>query len=189
MRLDGVPPFEFLSTLNQWFPQYDKTFFVDIQHCWYHKGLHALSTNIEETKTYLETLFRPYQKVVIMGNSAGGYAAILFGSLLKVAHVIAFVPQTILTRSDTDVHYRNLREFIHPTTRYHLYGDTSVSDPEDHHHISHVENLRSFPNVTIVSKNGMSVRDMRDQGELFPILQAVPSPSNGILNTTKIHPR
>ena len=98
MRWEGVPPFEFLSTLNHWFPQYDKTFFVDIQQCWYHKGLDGLSTNIEETKTYLETLFQKYQKVVIMGISAGGYAAILFGSLLKVAHVIAFVPQTILRR-------------------------------------------------------------------------------------------
>ena len=40
------------------------------------------------------------KKVVFLGNSAGGYAAILFGVLLQVDSVYAFSPPTLLRKKD-----------------------------------------------------------------------------------------
>jgi hypothetical protein len=173
MMMSGIPPFEFLKSLNEWFPQYDKKFIIDIHQCWYHKGIGGLSSNIEETKVVLEKLIEGYKKVIFIGVSAGGYAAILLGSLCKVTNVVAFSPQTLLSKPVIQK-YRNLCGFIHSTTVYSLYGDPLVDEKTDPlHHIYHLQNIEAFPNVHVVYKPSMNLREMRDNGELLQILQSI----------------
>lgn len=95
-----------------------------------------------------------------MGTSAGGYAAILFGSICNVNHVISFIPQTILQNP-----YSNLKNKINKNTKYVLYGDKSIKDVNNHHHILHCENLECFPN------EGVDVKMLRDTGELKKIIK------------------
>ena len=60
----------------------------------YHNGIVGISNNIDETLPHLQAQIAPYSNVIFLGVSSGGYAAILFGSLLNVKSVLAFIPQT-----------------------------------------------------------------------------------------------
>jgi hypothetical protein len=167
----GIPPFEFLNSLTSWFPRIDKKFYIDIHQCWYQKGIHGFSTNVEETVVYLKKVIKPYKRVVFIGTSAGGYAAILFGSLLNVDKVVAFVPQTIVKNHSAK--FNDLKKVINKQTSYHVYGDSSVTDVNDLHHISHVNNLREFSNVRLSFKNGVNLKEMRHNGELQHFLKSL----------------
>lgn len=160
-----IKPFEFLNTLQHIVPQYSKRFYLDFRNDWYHQGIVDISTDIETTLMHLAKVIQPYHKTIFMGCSAGGYAAILFGSLLKVDTVIAFIPQTVLERSSP---YANLKPFINSTTQYYLYGDPMA--PEGVHHFSQCANIAMYPNVEIIKKNNINLKAMRDSGELYSIL-------------------
>ena len=55
---------------------YQHLFYID--KCWYHKGIHDITNNIDETVLYFNTIIKAgnYKKVIFMDVSAGGYAAI-----------------------------------------------------------------------------------------------------------------
>lgn len=163
----GIPPFEFLTFLSNHFGDWDKQFYIDIKGAHYHHGIDGISRDIDETVTYLRDTISAYKHVVFMGTSAGGYAAILFGSLLDVTAVVAFMPQTKIEGRNK---YGDLKPYINQTTHYHIYGDISCTTPYDMHHISHCENIEGSDNVHIYRKNGISMKKMRDSGELFQIL-------------------
>lgn len=63
---------------------------------WYLGGLNGIGKNMTHTIAFLRKQFVNYDKVLFVGTSAGGYASLLFGSLLKVNEVIAINPQTDL---------------------------------------------------------------------------------------------
>ena len=63
---------------------------------WYIGGLTGIGKNINCTIAFLRRHFAKYDKVVCTGGSAGGYASLLFGSLLKVNKVITINAQTDL---------------------------------------------------------------------------------------------
>jgi len=166
----GIPRFEFVQFLKQF--EVSKHFYLD-EHCdLYHKGLCGTSS-IDETVTYLKNEIKHYKRVLFLGNSGGGYAAILFGSLLEVTSVLAFVPQTIRRNDVVDEKYRDSSIFINNKTNYYIYGDTSISNVEDCHHISHCERIAHHPNVFLTKKNGLHLKEMRDSGELFDILKTI----------------
>ena len=149
----GMLPFEFLNHLSSMYKdKCDLMFLVDKNQCWYHKGIQYLTCNIDETVGYLNNIIQQgnYEKVIFMGISAGGYAAILFGSLCKnVNSIISFIPQTRLIKP-VNVQYSDLKGIINKTTNYILYGDLSVQNRNDHHHISHCEHINCFPNVKLL---------------------------------------
>jgi hypothetical protein len=171
--MGGIPPFEFMRYLNSTFKETcDLAFYVDVEQCWYHKGLQGISNNIDETVVYLLKVIQTgnYSKVIFQGASAGGYAAILFGSLCHVSTVIAYIPQTQLI-NPIDKKYGNLKEFINPKVRYVLYGSTYIHNIEDLHHIHHCLNLTSFSNVEVKKKGMVSVQKLRDSGEILKLLE------------------
>ena len=115
--------FDFFNYLPNNFKNVDLHFYGDLDEYCYHKGIQGISHNIESTVKYLkEKINNRYKKVIFMGLSGGGYAAILFGSLLNVDHVIAFFPTTILVqnRENYDKKYKDLRPYINKITQYHL---------------------------------------------------------------------
>lgn len=170
----GTPPFEFLKTLNKIHPTCDKYFIIDKHQIWYHKGIDGVSVDIPTTKDFLAKIIFPYEKVLFMGNSAGGYAAILFGSLLNIDCVLAFVPQTYLyniKKQDFDDKYLNLNRYINNSTNYVIYGRNSTTIVEDPlHHISHCESIMKHNRVTVHSFASLDLKEWRDNGILKKII-------------------
>ena len=167
LQFGGILPFEFLNYLSSVYKnKCDLIFFIDSHQCWYHKGIKDITHNIDETTLYLNNIIKDgyYEKVIFMGTSSGGYGAILFGSLCEnVTHVISFIPQTIL-KNPINLKFSNLKNIINKNTKYFLYGDKSIQDINDLHHISHCENIEFFKNVTIIKNEGCDLKKIRDSG-------------------------
>lgn len=70
----------------------NKVFVVDKHRCWYYKIK-------EQVKEQLEKIIDDIKpkRIIFFGVSAGGYASILFGTILNVDHIIAFNPQSFLS--------------------------------------------------------------------------------------------
>jgi hypothetical protein len=132
--------FECVRSLTQYFSveAVDIRFYRDMTRTWYHRGLPGITRDIDSAVSYLNKVMRPYDQVVMIGASAGGFATILFGSLcMNVQNGIAWVPQTDLTvlGGDTDwkymlqnsdgslqrTRYLDLKPLIKEGTKYILY--------------------------------------------------------------------
>jgi len=173
LQMGKIPPFEFLRYLSSIYKNScDLYFFIDRKQCWYHKGIHNITTNIDETVTYLKDIIKNYEKVIFMGVSAGGYAAILFGSLCNVKNVVSFIPQTIL-KNPINLKYKNLKEVVNNTTQYLLYGDFNIKDINNLHHIRHCNNLQEFKTVKIIKKNNIILKKLRDEGIIKKIIDYI----------------
>jgi predicted esterase YcpF (UPF0227 family) len=173
LKFGGILPFEFLNYLSATYTDIcDLIFFIDKQQCWYHKGIQNITNNIDETVLYLNNIVDAgnYEKVIFMGTSAGGYAAILFGSLCnKVDNVISFIPQTIV-KNPIDLKYSNLKEIINKNTKYFVYGNISIQDTNNIHHISQCENIECHSNVKIIKSKGCNLKQLRDSGFIKKII-------------------
>jgi predicted esterase YcpF (UPF0227 family) len=173
LKMGLIPPFEFLRYLSSIYTnKYDLYFFIDRNQCWYHKGINNITTNIDETVDYLKNIIKNYKKVIFMGISAGGYAAILFGSLCNVSNVISFIPQTILNEP-INPKYKNLKQVINKNTQYLLYGDTSIKDTNNLHHIRHCNNIEEYKNVKVIRNNNCNLKQMKDDGTIKKIIDDI----------------
>jgi predicted esterase YcpF (UPF0227 family) len=173
LQIGKIPPFEFLRYLSSIYTNNcDLYFFIDRQQCWYHKGINKITSNIDETVDYLKDIIKNYEKVIFMGVSAGGYAAILFGSLCNVTNVISFIPQTVLN-NPINIKYKNLKEVINMNTQYLLYGDPIIKDINNLHHISHCNNLQEYKNVKIIRNNNCNLKQLRDNGTIKKIIDDI----------------
>jgi len=95
----GMPRAEFMKSVNSL--DCNLCFIKDFSQIWYQEGLLGLSVSIDTTVHTLKgVLPQSTQKIVTMGASSGGYAAILFAELLRAEASIAFSPQI---RIDADV--------------------------------------------------------------------------------------
>lgn len=173
--LGGIPMFEFGNFMETHFTHVSRHFYVDKHVNSYHQGIQGITNNIDETVNYLKNEINNYENVIFLGVSSGGYAAILFGSLLNIKYVLAFIPQTILRNKNNyiDEKYRDTLTFINNTTKYHIYGDLSVTSVHDNHHISHCTRISHHPNVNLVKKLKIDLKIMRNSGELYDILNSL----------------
>jgi hypothetical protein len=171
LQMGGIPPFEFVNYLSKVYKeQVDLLFYIDKNQCWYHKGIDGITTSIEDTVSYLNKKVKEYTLVIFMGISAGGYAAILFGSLcVKVDYIISFIPQTMINVEK----YSNLKNVIQPQRKYILYGGKDIQDINDIHHIRHCENLNCFSNVIINRLDYVNLKELRDNGDIKKILDNI----------------
>ena len=180
-NIGAIPRFEFVKTMEKTFPSLDVHFYVDFNICWYAKGLDGITSNIDETVEYLRT--KKHKKNIFLGNSAGGYAAILFGSLLEVDRVIAFHPQSNLTtipgeaskHRHVDRKYMKLDQYINDITDYRIYGcdKGGLDHPNDQvHHSRQLDFLTDLgkPNISRFLLKEM-LKKIRDSGELTKILE------------------
>jgi pimeloyl-ACP methyl ester carboxylesterase len=73
-------------------------FVRDARDCWYNTGVDGLGSTVEEIAASLAKVAEEVgaKRVVTLGSSMGGYAAILFGCLLNAERCVAFAPQTLL---------------------------------------------------------------------------------------------
>ena len=168
-----IPNFEFVNFLKTHFDEINRHFYLDTYASCYHKGIYGISNNIDETAEYLKNEIKDYKNVVFLGTSSGGYAAVLFGSLVNVTSVVAFTPPTIRIQENIDEKYRDISKYINNTTKYYIYGDLSITHEKHPHHISHCERISHHPNVFITKKHEINMKKMRDSGELYQILHSV----------------
>jgi len=93
----AMPVYEFKRFLQGHFDCHFM-FVRDRHQCWYFKGVHGLGDSIDESVKTMYSIIEgiPHSKVITLGTSAGGYGALVFGSLLKVDTIMAFNPQTFL---------------------------------------------------------------------------------------------
>ncbi|HMJ77316.1 MAG TPA: hypothetical protein VK507_15160 [Iamia sp.] len=92
----GVPPFEFFNLTVGY--DVDRIFVRDTQRGFYHRGVTDVGRTIVEIRDHVAGLIPDGSRVITIGVSAGGYAALLFGTLLGVDEVHAISPITCLTR-------------------------------------------------------------------------------------------
>jgi len=189
-----IPPFEFFNATGG-FP-IKRLFVRDLAQAWYHHGARGHGSNIPELADSLRALLAPYEvdRLVVTGTSMGGYAAILFGSLLGADTAIAFAPQTVLergvldeigdhrwdkdlarvaARGGLDPRWTDLRRVL-PEVRV---ADTLYEvryDPLLRLDREHCERIEGLPGVRLLPREGGGhsiARDMRDRGELEPLLR------------------
>lgn len=132
-------------------------FIRDIFKQWYLKGINTKINTPEKLIDFLRKETKGYN-IVTIGSSAGGYAAILHGSLLNAKYVLAFNPQfeiksllksttekvnPILFRySDTIGKYLDIVRYMNTTTKI-LYFNSNKSkwDVEQNLYIGNKPNI------------------------------------------------
>ncbi|WP_455757817.1 alpha/beta hydrolase family protein [Sulfurimonas sp.] len=187
----GLYPFEFFKITRSF--NVDKIFIRDLDQSWYHNGLKGISSSIDGTAEYLRNIIdkHKYKKVVCLGNSMGGYAAILIGELIKADIVLSFAPQTFLDSKNREIYkdnrwaeqisslpkeikteYMDLSIFfsnINKKTKVNIYY--SLDERID---IEHATRLKEFKNIDLYSyEDGghQLVQLLRKNGDLYRILR------------------
>ncbi len=94
----GLVTFEFVA-LTADMPV-KKMFVRDPRQSWYHRGMPSHGKTLESIAELLQKIVaeQDVDRLVTVGSSAGGYAALAFGALLGADRVLAFGPQTTLAR-------------------------------------------------------------------------------------------
>lgn len=182
-------PFEFLGTASDL--PVGKVFVRDLDQIFYQRGVRGLGRDVAEVASGLGSLLSGSGRVVFVGQSAGGYAALLFGTMLGVDHVLAFSPVTFLTPLLRRVHrddrwpeemaeirrlsrfrrHLDLRRAIRARgqrSELHVYfGAKNLLDR------THAGRLEGLPGVTLhpwATASHAVARRMREEGELKPVL-------------------
>lgn len=137
-------------------------FIRDIFKQWYLAGI---SKNINNPKKLIEFLKKETEgyKVVTIGSSAGGYAAILYGSFINTQYTLAFNPQfeiqSLLKKSteainpllfrikDQRTQYFDIIKFISKEVKiFYFYSNASLWDMEQKKHIN-----KDIPNLYTIA--------------------------------------
>jgi len=189
----GLPRYEFHRTAEELHA--NKIFFRDFAQAWYQRGLPELGPGISGIDEYVRSTIdnTGATKVRFVGNSMGGFAALLFCARAGVGRAIAFAPQTFVSAEQRELHgdtrwapniarlHENLTgdevldlgpfvRDVNPGVEADVY--VGSDDPLD---LAHVEALSGLPNIVVhkVEVGGHAiVRALRDAGELVAILDA-----------------
>jgi pimeloyl-ACP methyl ester carboxylesterase len=190
----GMPPFEFFKATGG--IPVKRLFVRDLRQAWYHRGIPDVGATVTEVAEALERLIAHHDvdRTVVAGNSAGGYAALLFGTLLGVDTALCFAPQTVLdldTLATMDDHrwddqirelvaagaletrWADLRHALpqarRADTSYEIYYDDSFEVDR-----VHAERMTELEGVRLQRLQGGAhgiARDMRETGELERVLR------------------
>ncbi len=140
---------------------------------WYIGGLNGIGKNINHTISFLKKEFAKYDKVCCTGGSAGGYASLLFGSILNVNEVITINAQTdlqycvdnlpgvgigkknLIARSKecpaTWSKYNKISNVLNNNVSYNVYYKGDNNWPENWdlvlHGDYHYDLIKHFPNI------------------------------------------
>jgi hypothetical protein len=189
----GMSPFEFLQSLGE--VGLNRTFVRDNHQAWYHRGVDGIAGDIDSVADHLRELTSGMEAVFTIGNSAGGFGALLFGALLS-CEVHAFSPQTFIdpelrkahgdirwTRlvnalgDDMDPRYADLRPVIAESeATCHVYYPTQVH--QDVVHAEHLDGLRQVTLHPFDSDDHSLIRQLRDSGWLDGLLRRIADPES-----------
>lgn len=190
----GVAPYEFFRVTEGVAAR--RMFVRDLDQAWYLRGIHGLGTDVTSAARALgdEVARGVPRRVVTVGNSAGGFGAILFGTLMGVDEIHAFSPQTAIDRRHRiawldvrwarqmwtvrrtgrlDPGFLDLRVLLertagHPPIHVHYCG----THGRDARHAEHLGDLDGVTPHRYPGGGHRLVADLRDRGELTSILAA-----------------
>ena len=162
-------------------------FVKDTNQCWYHKGAIGLGNSIDSASHNLKIIINRinYSKVLTIGGSMGGFAALLFGSILKVDGIISFSPQTFIDKKsrklNDDDRWSKQMKYVHKNfnseyfdlvnLKFNNIKVYSIYGKEDRLDQIHTERLRSKGiNISSYSGGHNVVKTIRDNGELIKII-------------------
>jgi len=181
----SIPPFEFFNFTADL--DVNKIYIRDLSQTWYHAGIYGITEDIDETAAFLKKIINESgsERVVVFGNSMGGYAAILFGVLIRADIVHAFVPQTFInnlfyvisrdkllfTQNNFPCEYFDLKEVIQ---NHNSLPDINIYYDEfsemDRIHAMHLSTLNNVKLHQYRDGQHSLVRLLRDSGELNKII-------------------
>lgn len=183
----SMPPAEFLRTFIK--KELNLMFVKDFRQCWYQKGLLGISDSIDETIAFFkqEMSKHNFKKIICVGTSAGGYAAILFGTMLNADEILAFSPQSKVNRDifrnfkstgssikdiDFNSPYLNLSKLpelsSYSGTINLFYGSQNKRDT------NHAMNLSQFKSVNLIplpTDTHATARFLKEEGKLDQIFE------------------
>jgi pimeloyl-ACP methyl ester carboxylesterase len=188
-----IPPFEFYSSAN--ILEANRLFIRDLNQCWYQTGVSEVTRDISSTAHYIKDVKASLKadRLVLVGNPMGGFAALLFCCLVPNCRAVAFSPQTFVSPL-LRLWYRDIRWYRAITRtwrrsllRPHVWdllplmrermpkgNSASVYAPAGHRlDRLHAERLNGTPGVSIHLLAGSShnlVRGLRDSGVLPDII-------------------
>ncbi len=187
----GIAPFEFLRLASD--VPTKRLFVRDLSQAWYQRGVPGLGETVGEAAAGLRTRIQESgaRRVVMTGNSMGGFAALLFGAMCGADEVHAFSPQTFLGRwrrfRARDFRWREQIAAIHRRRPAGAVLDLRRTlrgweGPGIVHYCTnydldraHATRLRGLPGVSLrghESGDHQLVRTLRASGELVEILRA-----------------
>lgn len=139
----GMPPFEFYNSSS--IIDENKIFLRDLSQSWYQCGLPGIGNTVYDIAKFLNAKIRQIRpsEIFFVGNSMGGYAAILFASLLKCGKAIAFCPQTFISP---------IKRLIYGDSRWSCqilktYKDTMLSTPRPIYDVKRLLSKDEFVNT------------------------------------------
>lgn len=186
-------PFEFFNIASDL--AIGKVFVRDLDRIFYQRGVRGVGTSVDEVVDGLGDLLAGSGRVVFVGQSAGGSAALLYGMLLNVDRIVAFSPLTFFTPLLRRIHHdarwspemaEIARMTRFPGRRRHLdlrrvmrrrpsrsqidiyFGAESRLD------VIHAQRLAGSPRVIlhpVATGSHAIARRMREAGSLKPVLQ------------------
>lgn len=191
----GLPPFEFFQ-LTRELPV-KRLYIRDLDQAWYQRGLPGVGRNVKEVADFLRRQLaeQRVERSVMIGNSMGGYAALLLGTLAGVDEVHAFSPQTFLSpfrlirHRDLRWWRQMMRVWVRPQARayWDLRPILALSAGNCHVHysgsnkrdVAHAQNLAGIAGVSLHAypEGGHRlVGSLRDSGALADLLMQALAP-------------
>jgi pimeloyl-ACP methyl ester carboxylesterase len=106
----GLPSYEFRKALGAADGRFNLIFIRDIRRLWYHLAPDGTPTGLDFYTEQIQTAITQLQtrRLITVGVSAGGYAALYFGWRLGADQVVAFSPQTDLIGGALKLRWREL---------------------------------------------------------------------------------
>ena len=186
-----VPGFSLRGTLTG-LPA-KKLYLRDLNKAWFLRGLCGVTSGVEDTVSFLRSEVEAVgaRRVIMTGYSLGGFAALLYGTMMGANEVHAISPQTFISfwrrfrcgdrrwqRYVLPLHFGSHRRFhdLRPLfageaagTQLHIYfaGDSRLDT-------LHAQHLQTFPQVTLhehAKGAHRLVSLLRQSGELRAILE------------------
>lgn len=196
-----MPPFEFLKMVAD-LPA-SKVFMRDPAQVYYHRGLPETGQDFESVVSYVGNLRDQARarRLVVVGASMGGYAALAIGLLLAADEVHAFSPQAFIDLkvrarvsdyrwpdqiADTfsgpvPWRLRDLRRLYATTLprpgqrrRFHIHF--AAQHDLDALHAAHLRHFRRIQLHPYEHGDHGLVRALRDRGELHSLLERAVTP-------------
>ena len=157
-------------------------FITYMRRSWYSRpGLRARIVREVETIARRENI----RDLRAIGNSMGGFGAILFAADLPISHAAAFVPQIVMTpdvlalpqwngsrHAICDTVERNLGPIMAsaPTRFAMVFGD---QDFDDRIHVSHLPQAANVDVLTLQGRDHKVARWLKEQGALHDLASAM----------------
>jgi hypothetical protein len=169
-----------------------RLFLRDPHMMWYQKGTPGIGDDVPGVVEFLRKVIATecVKRVVMIGNSGGGFSALLFGALVGADEIHAFNPPTRLREpEDTsapeqlealqlekgkDIPYLDIRDVfrkhLRPETKTYIHYSRGESRDK-----RHAKYLREFPNVRLIEYPFVShhvARFFAERSMLTPLLDA-----------------